>query len=270
MLRDFRIILPTEHGSWSLMLTPFVIGVGVAGVVGDGVSAPGIALGLIATLALFLARQPLNLWIRTRRGKARRSDEAPARAWSLLLIAVAAGAGGGLLALGRWAILWLAIPAVASLAIILVMGAALGPRQLLTELVGVVGLALAAPAGYVAAVGTLDADAWLVWGVSAVHNVISVLYVRLRIDQKHERESRPQAVAVVAAHAVSLGILIGGALAGWLPALVAIPVAALLGRALYAAWRKPPLSNVKRFGFTEMGLALVFALVVVLAFLLAR
>jgi hypothetical protein len=44
----------------------------------------------------------------------------------------------------------------------------------------------------------------------------------------------------------------------------------LVLRALYAARRSPALEDMKRFGFTEMGLALAFALVVVLAFGLAR
>ena len=49
-----------------------------------------------------------------------------------------------------------------------------------------------------------------------------------------------------------------------------IPVALLLARALYVTWRKPPLNNVKRFGFAEMGLALAFAVMVIAAFWLNR
>jgi hypothetical protein len=136
-------------------------------------------------------------------------------------------------------------------------------------LLGVIGLALAAPAGYVAATGALDVTAWLVWGISALHSVITVLYVRLRIDERHSRASRAQALWVVAAHVLSLGAVVGAALVGWLPSLVALPVAILLIRALYVAWRKPALGDVKRFGFAETGLALGFALIVIVAFLLA-
>ncbi len=270
LFRHTKLVLPTEHGSWSLMLTPFVIGAGVAVVFSQNGSALALLLCLMAVLALFLARQPLTLWLRVRRGKARRSDEGPARSWSLLLIAVAALCGIGLMALGRWPVLWLAIPAGAVLAITLGMAALLGQRQIITELVGVVGLALSAPAAYVAFAGDLSEIAWWLWALSALHNVISVLYVRLRIDQRHERASQAEALTVVAAHLIGLGVVVGFVLGGWLPVLVALPMAALLARAVVVAWRKPPLENVKRFGFTEMGLALAYALLVIAAFVVER
>ena len=247
LLQRYKIIFPSEHGSWPLTLTPFVIGAGVAG----RFPLP-VWLCLLAILALFLARQPISLWLRIRRGKARRADAPAAIFWSLLLSGVAALAGVGLLLSGRQAILWL------------------GPRRLSVELIGVVGLALAAPAAYVAATGTLDTTAWLVWGISALHSVISVLYVRLRVDATHRRLSPAGARMVVLAHLLSLGLVLGTAAGGWLPWLVALPIALLLARAVYAAWRRPPLDNVKRFGFTEIGYSLAFAAIVIIAFLIAQ
>ncbi len=264
-LQRYKMILPTEHGSWSLMLTPFVIGAGVAGKL-----PPPVWWCLIAVLALFLARQPITLWIRVRRGKGRQTDGPAALFWSILLLVIGGLAGVGLLAAGRWPVLWLALPAVGILLITLAITAWKGPRQLSTELIGVTGLALAAPAAYVAATGQLDLTAWLTWGVSTAHSVISVLYVRLRIDERHDRATYNQALTVVASHALSLAAAIGLALFGILPPLLAIPVGLLLIRALYAAWRKPPLNDVKRFGFTEMGLALGFAAMVIAAFVLSR
>jgi hypothetical protein len=156
------------------------------------------------------------------------------------------------------------------LAFTLAMTVWLGPRHLATELIGVAGLALAAPAALIAGTGEVAALAWIVWGLCAAHNVISVLYVRLRIDQRHGRASATQGVVVVAAHVGSLILTVVGAAVGRLPLLVALPIAALLGRAFVVAWRNPPLENVKHFGFTEMGLALLFAALVVAAFLIAR
>lgn len=265
LLKRYRMILPTEHGSWSLMLTPFVIGAGVAG----KLPSP-VWLCLIAVLALFLARQPITLWVRVRRGKGRRANGPAALFWSIILLVIGGLAGIGLLAMGRLQVLWLGLPAVGILIITLAITTWKGPRQLSTELIGVIGLALAAPAAYVAATGQLDLTAWLTWGVSAAHSVISVLYVRLRIDERHDRATYRQAMAVVAAHAFSLAAAVGLALGGVLPPLLAIPVGLLLIRALYAAWRKPPLNDVKRFGFTEMGLALGFAALVIAAFVLGR
>jgi hypothetical protein len=250
------------------MLTPFIIGAGVSVARSQGGSGWALLLALIAALALFLARQPLTLWIRVWRGKTRRSDEAAARFWALLLLGIAAWCGLGLLLLGRWSILWLAVPASAVLGATLALGAMLGPRQLLTELVGVVGLSLAAPAAYAAYLGDLPALAWVVWALCAAHDVISVLFVRLRIDQKHARATRRDGMITVLAHVAALGLITGFIVLGWLPPLVAAPLAALLLRAAIVAWRNPPLENVRRFGFIEMGVSLAFALIVIAAFVI--
>lgn len=263
MLSRYRIILPSEHGSWAMMFTPFVIGAGVAGIL----SAPLWLCGA-AALALFLARQPLGLLARVRRGKARANDGPAAWFWSALLLAVAAGAGAWLLLLGRWAILWLAVPAGIVLALTLALSARLGPRQLSVELLGVAGLALSAPAAYVAATGHLDLTAWLTWLLSAAHSVISVLYVRLRIDETHDRASHPQRMAVIGAHGLALAAVVGGALGGWIPPLVMLPLALLLLRAVYVGWRRPRVANIVRFGLAETGFALAFAGLIVAAFAL--
>ncbi len=271
MLQRYRIIFPSEHGSWSLTLTPFLIGAGVGVVAGAGAyAAAATTLAFVAVMTLFLARQPISLWVRVMRGKGRRTDLGAAQFWSLLLGGLAGLAGGGLLTLGRWPVLWLALPAVGVLALTLALTAALGPRTLAVELIGVIGLALAAPAAYVSVTGHLDTTAWLAWGLCALHSVISVLYVRLRIDERHGRASARETWAVIAAHALSLLAVIAAAGMRWLPPLVALPMGLLLVRALYVAHRRPQIGDVRRFGFAEMGVALSFALLVVLAFLLGR
>jgi hypothetical protein len=116
----------------------------------------------------------------------------------------------------------------------------------------------------------LDFLAGLVWVISALHSVISILYVRLRVDHRHERASTLQAAVVVVGHVLSLIAVVAGALVGWVPWLVGVPLALLTLRAAVVTWRQPPLENVVRFGFTEMGLALIFAAIVVAAFVSAR
>ena len=270
-LRQYSIIFPGEHGSWSLMIMPFIIGGGVAAALGRGapLGGLGVALCFVAAMGVFLARQPINLWLRIRRGRGPKSRLPLARFWAGLLVGIAGLAGIGLLALGRWPLLWLVFPAVFVLTATLIMTVMRGPRQLSTELVGTLGLALSAPAAYVSATGTLEAAAWIVWGISALHNVISVLYVRLRIDEQHGRATTQQAVWVIVAHVLSLAIVITAWAGGWLPWLVALPVALLLVRALMVALLRPPIEDVRRFGFTEVGLGLAFALLIIAAFVIA-
>lgn len=264
MAKGARVLLPAEHGSWSLMLTPFLIGAGVAWVAGHETSGLALTLALVAVLALFLARQPLATWLCAR---TRAPDKAAeALRWGVATSGIAALAGLGLLALGRGAILWLAVPAAAVLAVTLAMSSWLGPRRLATELAGVAGLALAAPAAYVAGTGGIGLTAAGVWAVSALHGALSVLYVRLRIHQRHERVSRAEGAWVVAAHLLGAAAVLAGIQTGWLPALLALPFGLLLPRAAVAAWRNPPLESVRRFGFTEMALALCFAALAIFAY----
>ena len=72
--RPFRLrkqlILPAEHGSWSWLLVPFLIGTAVA----ETLNFP-VLLVLIGGLAFFLLRQPATVWLRARQGRGRRSDE---------------------------------------------------------------------------------------------------------------------------------------------------------------------------------------------------
>ncbi|HPV08573.1 MAG TPA: YwiC-like family protein [Aggregatilineales bacterium] len=269
VLSKYKLIIPSEHGSWSLTLVPFIIGAGVAAATS---AAPGAALGgllcLLAVMGVFLSRQPVTLWLRIARGRGRRSHLPAARFWSLALLAAAGLAGLGLLSLGRWPVMWLALPAVGVLLLTAALTQLLGPRQLSTELIGVVGLALAAPAAYISVAGRIDALAWVLWALTAAHNVISILYVRLRIDERHNRATPQMAAWVIAAHVACLIATVGAALAGWLPALIALPVTALLLRAVFVAVRRPLVEDMKRFGFAEMGMGLAFAAVVILAFAL--
>jgi hypothetical protein len=268
LLARYRLILPSEHGSWSLTFVPFIIGAGVGGLTPAPGALPATLLCLITVLALFLARQPLNLWLRITRGRGRRSDRPTALFWSAALLIIAALSGAGMLALGRRAVLWLALPALITLITTLTLTAVLGPRRLITELIGVAGLALSAPAAIIAMTGHLDALTAIIWALSAIHNLISVLYVRLRIDERHGRASREQAAWVITAHTLSLLAVIAAALLDWLPWPVTIPIGLLLIRTLIIAYRRPPITSVKRFGFTEAGLSLTFALIVIASFLL--
>jgi hypothetical protein len=269
-LKRYRLIFPSEHGSWSLMIIPFIIGAGVAALEAVPGAAGALALTFAAAMAVFLARQPAALLLRIRRGRGRRADAPAAWFWLALLGLIAAAAGAGLLALGRWPVLWLAVPAAGVLALTQALTVWKGPRLLAAELIGVAGLALAAPAAHIAGTGVLSGQSWLVWAVSAAHSVTSVLYVRLRIDEQHRRATTRQALWVIAAHTLSLLAVTGAMLLGWLPSLIALPVALLLVRALAVAWRRPAIGDVRRFGFAEIGAALVFAALVIAAFAAAQ
>lgn len=256
-----QLLLPAEHGSWSWLLVPFFVGVGVAAVFNFSAF-----LVLIGGLALFLMRQPATVWLRIRQGRGRKSDQTLVGRLTLGLGGVALLCLSGLLVLGQTRILWLALPV--SLLLIVYLAAALGKRTstrtLWMELAGAAGLALTAPAAMIAASGLIWQDVWFVWGLMALQNCLGVLYVRLRIADTHARPSdrRP----MLTAHALGFLGVVMTAVAQFIPLLTAFPFLGFFIRALWTYPQPRPIPHIKKFGFLEIGAEAGSGFIIILAY----
>jgi hypothetical protein len=253
------LVIPAEHGSWSWLLVPFLVGAAVAGRLSvAGLAAPGpIFLTLIGGLCAFLMRQPASIWFRIRQGRANPATDSLAAGWTLGLALVAGLCLAGLLAMGRVALLWLVLPFAAVLLLYLAAARSgrAGMRSLWMELIGAIGLGLMAPATVIAATGRLNGLVWALWGLIGIQNALGVLYVRLRLaDTHHKPAHRP---SVLWGHAAGLAAVITAGLLHWTPLLAAIPFVGVLLRALWAVQSRRPVTNVRRFGFTEVGVELL-------------
>ncbi|MFW6068204.1 MAG: YwiC-like family protein [Chloroflexota bacterium] len=256
-------LLPAEHGSWSWLLVPYLVGVAVA----PQWSFASL-LVLIGGLSVFLIRQPATAWLRIKQGRGRRSDEPVTLAWSALFLGLATVSFIVLLMMQRLVLVWL-LPPVSALLMVYVAVARINRarvRSMWMEIAGAAGLAVMAPAAYAAGSGRLDTSAWLLWFLMAMQNILGVFYVRLRIADRHSRpESR---MPVLLSHALGL-LLVALALAvtsAPLPAL--LPFAFFLGRACWLAANRRPVENIKRFGFMEVGVELAAGIWLILSFLL--
>jgi hypothetical protein len=260
------LLVPAEHGSWSWFLVPFVAGVGVAGIV-DAISAPAVLLALVGGLSAFLMRQPATAWLRIRQGRGRRSDQPLAAGWTSGLALLSLLCLLGLLLLGRTTLLWLLLPLSAIFCLYLTVAQInrARTRSLWMEMAGAAGLAAMAPAAFTAATGRLDPTAWHLWTLMAAQNLLGVLYVRLRLaDTRARTMSRP---LVLAGHL--LGLLVASLVIRWgnVPALTMVPFAAFLLRAIWAVARARPVPDVRRFGFTEVGLEVSAGLWFIISYL---
>jgi hypothetical protein len=264
--RFFRkqLVIPSEHGAWSWLLVPFLVGVAVA-----GQWHTAVLWVLVGGLSFFLLRQPATAWVRTRSGRGRRADGPLAAGWMAAFGLLSVLSLLGLLWSGRSAILWLMLPGAAVFG--LYMAAArqrrASVRSLWMEVAGAAGLALMAPAATIAATGRLDSRAWAVWGLMAAQNVLGVLYVRLRIADTHQREMDRRPVLWL--HGLFLLVIVLAAWQGWLPWLAAVPFAGFFVRAIWAVRAPRPLANIKRFGFSEIGVELLGGLLVSLGYWLS-
>jgi hypothetical protein len=262
------LVIPTEHGSWSWLLVPFLVGAIVASHIateGDSSLLP-ITLALIGGLCAFLIRQPAAAWLRMRQGRASRADEPLAAGWTLGLGLVAGLCLAGLLWLERSALLWLLIPFAAVL--ILYLAATRSGRAVMramwTELIGAIGLALMAPAAVIAATGHLHSLGWALWGLMSIQNALGVLYVRLRLSDTHRRAVKR--TIPLWGHAVGLAVVMIAGLLGWVPLLATLPFAGVLFRAAWAVRRPRPVTNVRRFGFTELGVEVLSGALIVASY----
>lgn len=252
--RWFRksLVIPAEHGSWSWLLVPYFVGVIVA-----GQWSLASLLVLIGGFSGYLVRQPLTSWLRIRDGRGRKSDLTLAAGWTVGLALVSVLSLLGLLHIGRTALLWLLIP-IAGIFISYIFAARqkrASTRTLAMEIAGAAGLAAMAPAAYIASTTNLDSVAWALWVLMAGQNTVGVMYVRLRLADTHQRSINR--TSVIAFHVMVLLVVVVAALSGWVPRLVILPFAAYLLRAVWATARERPLDNIKRFGFTEVGVEIV-------------
>src|SRR5690606_6649847 len=85
-IRWRSVALPTEHGGWSFISEPILLGLLLAPSVG------GMTLG-VAALLVFLLRQPLNIYVKDVRGRRWAARTAGARRFALLYAALTLAAG---------------------------------------------------------------------------------------------------------------------------------------------------------------------------------
>ncbi len=250
-----HIVMPTEHGSWAWLLVPFFVGTAVAG----QFNLP-VLLALLGGLAVFFLRQPTTVWLRVRRKKARASDGPIALTWMGFFVTIGLLCLAGLLLSGRGMMVWLMGPFL--LIFGLYMAAARygrsGLRSLWMELAGAAALSMMAPAAAIAAAGLIENWIWWLWGLMAAQNVLGALYVRLRVYDTHNRVIKRWPIGV--AHLAGLLLVLGLGLGNSVPLLTAVPFAGFFFRSLWATAKPQPVADIKKFGFTELGVEIVSGL----------
>lgn len=298
-----KLLLPREHGAWGILLIPFLTTAAIARR-GD---AP-VVLCLAAIFLAYLARHPLELLLapqikRFYRGAARGSSQH--------------GAGepeaqAGVLsnrALLGWFSLYAALGSLAALPLFLVFhrkgllvlaGVAGGffllrvlmlrtraERSLLGEWLAAPGLALTAPAAWVAATGSLNGTALLFWLLHTLFFSSGIFYVKFRIRVLAEKRSLGSlwervvfAREVIIYHVLMVLFAATVVHIGWASALPVAPrgpehwaswVAALpflpaAGRALAGVIWLDGRLQIKRLGWSEVAHSLIFAALLILSF----
>ncbi|HSN75639.1 MAG TPA: YwiC-like family protein [Anaerolineae bacterium] len=264
------LVVPTEHGAWSWLLVPWLVGaaVGLAAPAAAPLAGLALLLTLVGGLSAYMIRQPATATLRIRQGRGRKADQPLALGWAVGFSLLALLCLLGLLLLGRTALLGLAIPFLAILLAYLLAARSgrAAMRSLSMELAGAAGLALTAPAAYIAASGELTPVALALWALLALQNAMGVLYVRQRLADSKQRTANRS--LTLWGHVAAFAIVLASGALGWTPLLTAVPFAGFLVRALWAVRQPRPVPDIKRFGFTEVAVELLGGALIAVGYLL--
>ena len=264
------MVVPREHGAWGMLLVPLATGAVVAA--GSAINPLALSLFVIATLALFWLRTPVEAWIGTSaiRVHTRRERTAVLRVAVILsivaVVAIAAlfrlGYSRGLLIVGTAAALSFALQA-------LVKNTGRGGRMP-AQLIGAVGLTSTAASAYYVATGHLNLLAMSLWLANWLFAGNQVHFVQLRI---HASRASSLQVKARQGYLFLIGQLVLLTVIGLLSRLRIFPEFAVLafGPAVLrgTAWFLPgpqPL-DVHKLGFSELFQSIVFGALLCVAFL---
>lgn len=253
------VALPAEHGSWSLVSEPILLGLLVAP------TLAGLAMA-VSAFAVFLVNRPLKIYLADRRRGRSYERTALAGRFVLIFSAIALIAAAITLVLEGW---WPFAPFILALPLLLIF-------MVYDQRPGRFWQAeLTAPAAFAAvaaAIGLAGGMAWQpalgLWGFMVVRVVPTVIFVRarLRLDKGKEGGAGESAPATIAIHI--LGVVSVAALVrvGWLPWAAVLAALILLGRAIWGLsdyrWR----ASVQALGFLEVGFGVLSALIVTVGF----
>ena len=190
-----HVLLPKEHGSWSLAFEPLALGLFAAS------SRAGLGLA-VALAAGFFLRRPLKLAVVLPASDPQRPA---ARGW-VLLIGLFAAAGIGFVAVeGKFSLLWPPLLAAPPGAFFLLLDLRHDQRAAAAELTGSAAFALL-PAAFATLAGRSVGAALALAAIMLARSVPTVLTVRtyLRLN----KGGRPGVFATTAAAVLALALLV--------------------------------------------------------------
>lgn len=249
------VALPAEHGGWSLIIEPIVLGLLVAPSIG------GLFIG-VGALACFLARHPLKVAIGDRRRNRVLKRTSLADRFALFY---------AMLAIVSFAIAVRSVeqavflPLLIALPLLLVqfIHDALGhSRKLIPEIAGALAVGSIATAIALAG-GWSRPTAYALWVIVACRHVPTILYLRVLLSRRRQEQRTMVNVAVMAVQLLAL-IIVLLLLFFKIAPVVAIVVFAILFVRAIIGLLNPSVPVPKKLGISEIVFG-VFMVVTVFA-----
>lgn len=243
------IVLPTEHGGWSFLFEPILLGLLVA------FSLAGVAISA-AAIGVFLAQQPLKIALKDRlRGKYY-PRTASAERFAALFSGLAIFSGVIALLTARQNFLAPLLIAVPLALLQLAYATRNRAREIVPEISGAWALGASAPLIGLAG-GIALPTATLLWSVLMLRALASIVYVRVRLRRARQEPARVEGALLL--HVLALGIFVALWRAGIVDATLPIAFGVLLARAAKGLLA-PKAVPTKVIGFSEIGFGVLVAI----------
>jgi len=262
-----RPIVPREHGAWAVLYGAFLAGIGVAG----RATLPVVLL-LGAVTFLAFANGPLALMLRPSGNGTSSVERRRPPFWLFVYTAGALLCAAPLLAFYHMTFL---IPFAMVAACFLVLRAFLvrdgDDRSLPGELIGTAGLVLVGPTAHAVAVNGAQPIGALLWLLLSLYFAGGVFYVRMRIRLMVAQRKGTTAASsrarrsCLAYHVLLLALIPALAAGNVVPWAVLLAFAPALWRAAAGLRRQDAPLNVRRLGWSEVGLTAAFVLLLIVS-----
>jgi hypothetical protein len=264
------LVIPREHGAWSLLLVPLFTGV-VAGYASEHRIWP-LLMFTVAALSLFWLRTPVESLIGTSSLTANTETERrTALVASILLAALASACLTGLMWKGQNLQLLLLGGATALAFLIQSVLRNLGRKtRMAAQLVGAIGLVCTAPAAYYIGTGRLSERALILWLANWIFAGNQIHFVQLRIHSARATtfsEKLARGRLFLLAQPVLLASLVMAAFWRVLPPLAIVAFLPALVRGALWFFTKPEPLDVRSLGWSEMKQGVAFGLLLSVAFI---
>ena len=254
-------IITKEHGSWAVLLIPMAIAAGRAGAWKSESS-----IFTVAVISAFLSYIPAQTLLRNALGFPQDAQKVAASAtWGLLSLVVA-GTSTLYLILNGYVLLI----AIAGFAILSFLGNFLlitrYQKSIASDLVGMAGLTLSAPALYYVNSGLLGSEALSLYALSFLFFGSSVVYVHMKIravemrkDHLSVREKLSAAKLNILYHVAVIAVVAVLAVWHWTPVMTVIAFVPMTIHALYGTYTLSSRVRFKRLGLLLLAHSFLFA-----------
>ncbi|UCE18680.1 MAG: YwiC-like family protein [Gemmatimonadota bacterium] len=257
-------LLPREHGSWAILLIPYCLGAIIAG----GFSPPSI-LGLVGCLLLFICRRPLIILLKSRKS---REDTGPLL-WMNFVVPALSGLSIFIWLLFQYNLWYLFLFGFISVLVFFAHTLLTLQRQertIIGEFLGILVLTVSAPLAYYLYQHVLTASAVVLWFLNALYFGASVFYVKMRLilsahnDRPSRRFTHERNILIYLS--ILLFVLVILSLGKLAPISVVLAFVPMMAHTLWSLMFMPQRLNITRQGFVQVGLSLVFAVLIIMSY----